>query len=292
MRRGGPQHPKVAALAVALGLPRYAAVGLLECLWHFTATYTPRGNVGRYSDVAIAGEIWWEGDPAVLIDALRGYGFVDVDNEHRLVIHDWHQYADQDTQRKLTRTGTWFINQRKPIAKTPRKNLAKARQNLASRARARLPMSLPLSQEQEGGASPLVDLDVNSLSTQPPSSMPPSATATRGSFDVFWKAYPARRGRKDGKQAALDQWMRLRPDAAFLARILMAVASYAKDNELPLDAERWLKRRRWEDEATFIADLEPPASVPKLEKPADGGAIARLRRAGVLDVGTKPGGTT
>lgn len=292
MRRGGPQHPKVAALASALGLPRYAAVGLLECLWHFAATYTPRGDVGRYSDAAIAGGVWWEGDPAQLVDALRGYGFLDPDPEHRLLIHDWHQYADQAVQRQLTRLGTWFVGQRKPIAKASSQRLSPTRvpasRRLASRARARLPMSLP----QEGGAdapcAPIPGLEAQQL---PLPSTTASATATRAGFDVFWKAYPARRGRKDGKQAALDQWMRLRPDAAFQARILMAVASYTKDNELPLDAERWLKRRRWEDEATFVADLEPPIPAPKLEPPADGGAIARLRRAGILDLG-KTGGTT
>jgi hypothetical protein len=285
-------HPKVRNLAVTLGLPLYAAVGVLEMLWHFTAAYAPRGDVGRYDDQAIALAVTWDRLPAELVDALRHHGLVTPDPEHRLVIHDWHHHANQDVRRKLTRRGTWFIGQRKPIGKAPSYALGMPRRRLASRARARLHMSLPPGAQQEGGASPLVDVDVNSSSPQQPPSMPQSATATREGFVAFWKAYPARRGRKDGKQAALDQWMRLRPDAAFLGRILMAVASYAKDNELPLDAERWLKRRRWEDEATFIADLEPPAPAPKLERPADGGAIARLRRAGMLDVGQKiPGGS-
>jgi hypothetical protein len=43
-----------------------------------------------------------------------------------------------------------------------------------------------------------------------------------------------------------------------------------------------LKGRRWEDEAVFIADLEPAKKPPVYEKPADGGAIARLIRAGAL----------
>ena len=54
MKRGTPDHPKTLELADRLGLERWGAVGLLECLWHFAAHYAKRGDVGRFSDEAIA----------------------------------------------------------------------------------------------------------------------------------------------------------------------------------------------------------------------------------------------
>jgi hypothetical protein len=108
------------------------------------------------------------------------------------------------------------------------------------------------------------------------------AAVLRDSFQTFWVAYPARNGRKDGKRAALEVWMRQKPTSALLGGILEAVSSYAASTDLPCDAVRWLKGRRWEDEAVFIADLEPAKKPPVYEKPADGGAIARLIRAGAL----------
>jgi hypothetical protein len=47
MKRGTPEHPKTAHLMAALSIPRPYAVGILELLWHFTARYAPRGDVGR-----------------------------------------------------------------------------------------------------------------------------------------------------------------------------------------------------------------------------------------------------
>ena len=49
MKRGTPDHPKVAKLASMIGLPIPWAlpytVGLLEMLWHFTAKFAPRGDI-------------------------------------------------------------------------------------------------------------------------------------------------------------------------------------------------------------------------------------------------------
>jgi len=65
-------------------------------------------------------------------------------------------------------------------------------------------------------------------------------------FLAFWQAYPARKGKKAGKAEAFGEWKALKPDAELQAQMLKALAGY-KD-ELPLDACRWIKRKRWEDE--------------------------------------------
>ena len=60
MKRGTPEHPKMLLLASTLEINNYAAVGLMECLWHFTARYAPQGNIGKYTDEIIAHKIGWE----------------------------------------------------------------------------------------------------------------------------------------------------------------------------------------------------------------------------------------
>lgn len=118
MRRGGPQHPKVALLAAALGIPRPFAVGLLECLWHWADDYALRGDLGRYPDGVIADAAGWPGDPTVFVVSLVRCHWLDEDPTCRLTIHDWHQHADRFTKRKLALRGEWFVGQRKDIGKS------------------------------------------------------------------------------------------------------------------------------------------------------------------------------
>jgi hypothetical protein len=73
-------------------------------------------------------------------------------------------------------------------------------------------------------------------------------------FDRFWDAY----GKKTGKQNAISQWKKIRPDAELLKVILQAAKACAGSYEPKFrkDPERWLKDRRWEDE---IAHTSQPS---------------------------------
>ena len=99
MKRGTPDHPKTKRLSVLLGKPRYEVVGVLESMWHFTASYAKRGDIGRWSNEEIAAGIEWGGDVDALILALIQSGFLDECPEHRLLVHDWANHADQSVQR-------------------------------------------------------------------------------------------------------------------------------------------------------------------------------------------------
>ena len=133
-------------------------------------------------------------------------------------------------------------------------------------------------------ASPTT-IQQSATATSTPRAIARAATAALlEGFQTFWAAYPARQGRRNGKQAALDAWMRLRASSALQRGILEAVGTYAASTDLPCDAVRWLKGRRWEDEKVFVAglvDLAEPVKAPVYEKPADGGAMGRLIRAGM-----------
>lgn len=102
MKRGTPRHPKTLLLAGVLKIPRYAAVGLLESLWHFGQSYAQDGNIGRYADEVIAEAIGWDGDAGKLIEALAQSVWVDRCQCHRLRIHDWPIHCDQTVKRWLT----------------------------------------------------------------------------------------------------------------------------------------------------------------------------------------------
>ena len=105
MKRGTIDHPKMRALLKALPVTgRYAAVGILESLWHFAALYAWQGDIGRHDDAAIAEWIGWQGSPESLIEPLVTTGWLDrVDGPERLVVHDWQEHCDDSVKKRMQR---------------------------------------------------------------------------------------------------------------------------------------------------------------------------------------------
>jgi len=101
--RAVPDHPKFAELMAALNLPKFATLGCLEAIWHFTGRYAPQGNIGKYSDQAIERWVDWNGTPGKLVESLVNCRWIDRDPNHRLLVHDWHQHADKATKNALMR---------------------------------------------------------------------------------------------------------------------------------------------------------------------------------------------
>jgi hypothetical protein len=97
------QHTKLKRLVRALKVPQYAAVGILESLWHLTAREAPEGNIGKLSNEDIAIWIDWDGDSDALIYALVASGWIDEDEYQRLMIHDWQEHADDATKKAMDR---------------------------------------------------------------------------------------------------------------------------------------------------------------------------------------------
>ena len=108
MKRNCPEHPKFKRLQNLVGGKAMAA-GILELLWHFTARVAPRGDIGRWKNTDIADACGWEGDPQDLINHLLDAGFLDPHAEHRLIIHDWWDHADNTTKTYLKRQKMDFI---------------------------------------------------------------------------------------------------------------------------------------------------------------------------------------
>jgi hypothetical protein len=114
MKRGTPDHPKTRALARILGLPSYAATGLLEHLWQWTACYAPDGGVGHWADTEIADGVGWEGDASQLVQALLQARLVDRSETCRLVVHDWQEHAEDSVHRALARATRLFADGSRP----------------------------------------------------------------------------------------------------------------------------------------------------------------------------------
>lgn len=65
-------------------------------------------------------------------------------------------------------------------------------------------------------------------------------------FDEFWTRYPPRKGRREEKQKAREQWRKLSFDDKAVA--FKAAKVFAESRpELPKDAFRWLRDRSFED---------------------------------------------
>jgi DnaD/phage-associated family protein len=70
---------RTAALAEALEMPRYAALGLRVALGQFVADYIPEGVFTDLPAWLIARAAGWDGEPAVLISAMQDCGLFDAD---------------------------------------------------------------------------------------------------------------------------------------------------------------------------------------------------------------------
>lgn len=200
MKRGTPDHPKTVDLASRLNIPRYQAVGILECLWHFTAEFAPQGNVGKFSDAAIAGHLHWDKPCRELITALCEAKYLERHPKHRLIVHDWHEHADQTVKRYLAKHGLEFVKSeqvtRKPRAST---KLANASTKLAQTSEGNevdgqplpLPLPLPLPEPLPQPATCACAPSAADMNGQ-----------TSNRFDEFWLKWP----RKASKDAAAMAW--------------------------------------------------------------------------------------
>lgn len=103
-------HPKTMDLAARLNVEMPTAIGYLELLWAFTGKKSPQGNIGKWPDGAIARACYWMGPPQVFIQALTESGFLDADDDFRLIVHDWHEHAPRWVKSKLSTLKLAFIS--------------------------------------------------------------------------------------------------------------------------------------------------------------------------------------
>lgn len=288
MKRGTPSHPKVAALMRALGINRREAVGLLEMLWHFTAQYARRGDIGHWPDDEIAGAVEWTDDARKLIDALVSTRWLDRSDAHRLVVHNWSHHADDTVRKALERSKEAFCDSAPPRRDGGEKCLPVVETKFPA-GETKLPclsLALPSLAEENphppsgSGAAPLTG-----GCERPRKSRRSASGSEPPAFGDFWAAYPA--ARRVGRTAALRRWSvcvrtladRLGSDdaaGAFLASKAKAFAASdigrGEARFIPHPAT-WLNAGRFDDDPVTWRNTTNGASVPtftptKIEQPA------------------------
>jgi len=78
------------------------------------ARYAPQGDVGKHTDAAIAAGVHWDRDCKRFIEALVEARWLERNDAFRLVVHDWHDHADESVKKHLARQGLRFWNGNKP----------------------------------------------------------------------------------------------------------------------------------------------------------------------------------
>lgn len=109
MKRGTPEHKKMKRLAAELQIPLPQAVGIMEMLWHFVGKQAPEGDIGAHSDVDIAHEVHWHKKPSLLIDGLVSAVWLERNDAHRLIVHDWPDHCEATVIRSLIRAKKDFL---------------------------------------------------------------------------------------------------------------------------------------------------------------------------------------
>lgn len=209
-------HKKTHRLSAQLGCSIPTAVGLVHLLWHYTLKVAWKdGDLSEFTPPVIARACWFDGDPFLLIEALKESEFIDKN----MFVHEWKEYAKH------------IIYQRK-YNHIKRKNQVKNLQNSCKN-----PVVTPKK-------APLPNLTIPNLTKQ--------TTKTYDErFASFWEAYP----KKIGKGAAEKAWEKIGDLAAVYEKILWAVGvqklsdQWKKDNgQFIPNPATWLHQRRWEDE--------------------------------------------
>jgi len=84
------------------------AVGAVRLLFAATEKHTPRGDIGKLSDPAIATACGFVGNAEQFGSALVQEGFLQRDIEHRLLVSDWPDLCLPDLAEELVGTGVGF----------------------------------------------------------------------------------------------------------------------------------------------------------------------------------------
>jgi len=108
-KRGTLDHPKTKRLGRALNMPAWAALGLLEAVWHWVSRYCPEGLLGDEDLEDCADTIRFDAGGKMLAETLESCGLMDA-QDGMWYVHDWHDHADETTKKALEKAGKGFAN--------------------------------------------------------------------------------------------------------------------------------------------------------------------------------------
>jgi hypothetical protein len=245
-------------------------------LWHFTAEYTPQGDIGKFSDDRIEAALDWTGKKGHLIDCLVESGWLDREpattkepvgngeatarqwpGNRKLVVHHWHDHAEDSVRKRLNRAGLQFltvsgeVTGQNPVTD---RTLSDTGAVLPSQA---LPEPEPTPPNPPGScASDDARVDVGS----PLAITPRSADGDRPEwFEQWWAIYWRKVARKPA-QRAFQAHVRTQERFAqvMAATIAQTPAMTKRDPEKRPHGATWLNAERWNDEPSTPATVRKP----------------------------------
>lgn len=154
MKAGTTELLKFKKLCMRLNLRQWEAVGILESLWMITAKNAPQGDIGKFSNDDIAIALDWSGDAEQLVSALVDCGWIDRDDDFRLLIHGWSEHCPTYIKGNNAKHGKMFADK---VAKQAAKQLAK---------------EPPKQPPKESANSNVLPSQVNPSQTNPPPPTP------------------------------------------------------------------------------------------------------------------------
>ncbi len=279
MKRGTPRHPKIFDLMQAMELPQRAravVIGHLELLWHFTAEFAPQGDIGKYSDDRIEGAMDWHGKRGKLIEALTTSKWCDKSDRHRLIVHDWHDHADDAVKKRLARSELQFLTfTEKLTGHCPQPTRTTA--DNGSLPEPCLASALPV---------PSPEPPVRAVLPAIKSALKPARAAdlngqTSSLFNEFWERYP----RKQHKDAACHEWVSV-VDVDSEPLVFACLSRYLASDEVSRGAvanpEKWLMEQYRDGWAGTWPGIAPRAQESR-ETPTQ----AAIRKAKETQNGTR-----
>lgn len=270
------RHPKLKRFARGLGISEPTAIGHLFLLWSWAMDYAQDGDLSQFSEDDIAFAMQWGGDPPEMIEALlscgvRGYGFLEHDDNGHLILHNWEEHCGARFRQRAQ--GTERIRRHR---EKQARNASVTRYTCVSNAAVtrgeerrgdekrgeEIPPLPPPGGVRAGVESPAPKSpEAGQPETSLPAERPQESGGARpntdgkeaeppAAFAVFWAAYP----RKVQKQTALKAWRTLVKQGASDADILNAAGAYqtasARKHTPPdkiMHPATFLREDRWRD---------------------------------------------
>lgn len=214
MKLDALDHPKTHDFASRLGISRPTAIGHLELLWAWTGRYAEQGNIGKLHDGSIARGADWMGPPEEFILALQEAGFVDADQTHRLLIHNWEEHAPRWVKSKLKTLGMAFLGPASPYIEraasadaSPDTSLdSKGREGKCSEEKGRESEVAPTAPPRPRACRIPEDFRLTEPRRQAAAAEGLDPERTFAKFTNYWQAASGSRARKHDWEATWRNW--------------------------------------------------------------------------------------
>lgn len=252
MRSDLSDDPAVFKIAGALNLDRFSVIGRLHAFWAWADKHAVDGRVDGASSLHVDDVVRFDGFANALAQVswlLIGDDFLEVPN------HDRHNsQSAKERAQKNARQARWRHGKAgnvdgcpstDPSTREEKRREEKNRSNTPSTPTGEDGNGAPKKVKQDGHGSG------QARQIKHENDLPEG-------FEAFWERYP----RKIARANVLKAWMKLKPNAELVAKIMQSVAYHCvcadwvkDDGQFIPHPATWLNGKRWEDEVRHAGNV-------------------------------------